>query len=226
MTCSCVDGFWRKHLPCCRNIDTYRKLLLGPKVTKMVEDMRQAGPYEFKARLRLEKTSFRDVLRRAKWLYSISVSSSSGFEKLTEEMKAQNPELQAVLKEIHTDSSLPLLWCWSLCYTHGCHSNRYTRICATRRFPTCRVASVVIYVLWLHAVNMLESLTRCESILRYLITLRIKKYIVLGKYYLIYGRRMLIWLYFLCIRDKFLDFLLEPQLVRLAHKRHCSRDLP
>ena len=105
-TCSCADGFWRKHLPCCRNIDAYRKLLLGPKVTQLLEDkgLKDETPDVVKKRLRYGRsfgqTSFRDVLQKAKWVFSIFVPGSSTFQNLTEEMKAQHPELQSVLEEI------------------------------------------------------------------------------------------------------------------------------
>ena len=88
-----------------RNIYAFSKLLLGPKILKLLEKViRQVGSSEDVQHelyhAYLENTKFKEVLKGAKRVCYISDSSGLRFENLAQEMEAQHPLLKSLLDEV------------------------------------------------------------------------------------------------------------------------------
>lgn len=95
-----------------RDLDAFSKLLLGPKMTTVVDgvarrrDQRRLEPSEIVYELghsKLINTRLQEVLQVAKRAFSISDSSGSTFKNLTEEIATEHPILQSLLDRVLKD---------------------------------------------------------------------------------------------------------------------------
>ena len=98
-----------------RDLDAFSKLLLGPKMSTVVEevarrrDRRRLEPSEIVYELghsKLINTRLQEVLQVAKRAFSISDSSGSMFKNMTDEIASEHPILQPLLDRVLKDEDV------------------------------------------------------------------------------------------------------------------------
>lgn len=97
-----------------KNLDAFSKLLLGPKLSTLVKDVRlkygrPLSPSSFVsefAQSKLMNTRLQEVLVVAKRAFNISDASGATFKSLTEELVVEHPLLKTLLDRVLNDEKL------------------------------------------------------------------------------------------------------------------------